>query len=221
MKRLKIIDRKELIDLYLEAEEVKKQKSIPPGYDLLEWDNPNNLDTWLEKYGYKHGVISGFKQWAYVKLNKGDLMNCAIVAGIDIFCRMSQRLGNLENTEEFNRWEPNKKPVPIWYESLSRGCFKEKFAVIMRPACESEIKQGAKYYVEDGSGRMICYLRSILSLNSKSEMTAYLAFDPDESSSFLNEKLNKKFAGGGRGKYTTLEQTLQTIDEEIRIIKLI
>lgn len=202
MKKLKTIDRKELIDLYLKGEAEKKNKLIPQDYDCLNWDNSNDLDTWLKKYCYKFGVISGFKQWAYVKLDKNDLLNCAIVNSI--FSGMSQRLGDLVGTKEFKEWEPNEKRD--WYEPLSRGCFQEKYAVIMRPACESEIKQGAKYYVEDGSGRTICYLKSILRLDSESEMTAYIGFDPDNDSIFLNEKLDKTFAKDKNEKSITFEQ---------------
>lgn len=208
---IETIPRKTLIDFYLNSERIKKNKLIPPVNDSLIWNDPNKLDNWLEKYCYKSGVISGFKQWAYVQISKEDLLNSAIVNSIDIFNGKDQLLGSLKNTKEFYEWKPNKNPFPIWYKPLSDGKFRKEFSIIIRPACNGERKQGAKFYIEDGSGRGICYLRSILKLHKESEMVGFFGFDPDRKSRFLQNELGREFSEKNYNKYSTFEESIKTL----------
>ncbi|MFA5993700.1 MAG: hypothetical protein WC823_01945 [Parcubacteria group bacterium] len=207
MKILKTITRKELINFYLVSDRNKKNKPIPDGIDPLMWDDPNKLDEWLGKFEYKTGVITGFRQWAYVQISKEDFLDSAISDSIPQFKNKGQRLRDLVGTKEFLAWKP-KDSLPIWYDSLSKGVFDEKFAIIVRPACESEKRQGAKFYIEDGSGRSICYLRSILKIGKESKMTGYIGFDPDPMSNFLQEKLDGEFSRENRDKYLKIENIL-------------
>ncbi len=211
MKKIDITeqDRKTLIDSYLQREIEKKNKPIPPRYENLTWDDPDDLDEWLEKYCYKPWVMPGFKSWIHVQISKDDLMNCAIVN--HIFKDKSQRLGYLIADPEFQSWEPYQDPKPIWYEPLSRGEFQEKFAITLRAVCPDEKKWNAKFYIEDGSGRSIYYLRKIVRLNKDSEMTGCIGIDPDPKSNALQEKFNGEFSAKNRVKYATFEALLESV----------
>jgi len=205
MQLRKETNRRELIDFYLNIENDKKDKEIPSDYNSLDWNNANELDCWLLNNGYKRGVISGFKKWAYVKLSKDDILDLAISDSIPQFKNKGQRLRDLMDTKEFMAWKPNKDPLPIWYDSLSKGVFDEKFSIIMRPACESEKRQGTKFYIEDGTGRALCYLRSILKLNKESEMLGFIGYAPDQESIFLQKELDEEFSKENCRNYLTIE----------------
>ena len=187
MERIDEIDRRELIDYYLEGERWRKNVNIPAGRGVLNWEDPNALDDWLKGNNYKHGIITGFKRWVYVRLTKDDLMDCAIVN--TIFPNTSQRLGDHAITPDLQEWEPPEDK--IWYEPLSQGKVDERFAVILRPACKSERDQKAKLYVEDGSGRMTCYFRALMNGNNESQMTGYLGLEPDVKSDFVTNKFSE------------------------------
>lgn len=175
------IDRKEVIDFYLESDNAKKDTTTPSDYDSLDWSNPNTLDEWLRKNGYKPGVLLGYKKYALVKLSKQDLEDTAIVD--HIFPGKSQRLGDLlVGTPEFQDRKPNTQSSETWFDQLSRGKIPENCVLILRPALFSE---KAKYYAEDGSGRTICYLRVIEEKGTDSELCAYLGSEPDQLSAFM------------------------------------
>jgi hypothetical protein len=177
------VDRKNLIDFYLRTDNEKKNKTMPADYGSLNWNDPNALDRWLQQHGYKSGILSGYKRWAHVQLSKDDLMDTAIAN--HIFIGQPQRLGDLVDTESFQKWAPPQKPYRSWYEPLSRGENPKDLEIILRPAVSSE---GSKYYVEDGSGRSICYLRSIHNFRLDSEMCAYIGTEPDPQSIFMQQR---------------------------------
>ncbi len=211
MKYINQIDRKELIKWYLEREEKRKDKPIP-NQDSLNWNNPNNLDEWLKKYCYKSGVISGFKQWAYVHLSKEDLLDSAIVGSINNFKGKGQLMRNLTQAPEFQNWEPDRDVT--WFNDLSKGIFKEEFVIIIRAVCKHEKGQGAKYYIEDRSGRALCYLRHILNSKKESEMYGYIGFNPDPCSNFLQKELGGEFSNNNIDKYKTFEKLQLTINPD-------
>jgi hypothetical protein len=176
------VARKEVIDFYLESDNAKKDTTTPSDYDSLDWSNPNTLDKWLCKNGYKHGVLPGYKKWDLVKLSKQDLKDTAIVSGI--FKDKPQRLGDLVGTPEFRDWKPDRPSSQAWFEPLSRGEIPESCILVLRPALPFSLEK-AKYYVEDGSGRAICYLRAIEEKGTDSELCAYLGTEPDKCSAFM------------------------------------
>lgn len=184
MKRIGIITRRNLLDFYLGIEVIKKNKRIPASYRSLNLDaiNVNDLDEWLELNDYKHGVISGFRSWAHVELDKDDLLDIAVENRI---FRSTRVLKKLAGTSELNDWIPDKNPLPIWYGPLWNGELREDFSIILRAATPGEKREGAKIYVEDGSGRSICYLRTLLRTGASSKMRGYLGFDPDPQSHFF------------------------------------
>ncbi len=180
MNVIKVLSRKEFIEKYLQREE-EKGHDIP---DLsgVKWNDVNYLDSWLASNGYKLGIISGFKQWALVKMKRNDLEKCAVVNSI--FPGSSQNLKNLLNHGILNKWSPDKKTT--WYDHLSSGkSFKEQWAIVLRPALPQE---ESSWYVEDGSGRALCALKFGLE-----EIYAYLGFSPDENSGWLVHHLNGYF----------------------------
>lgn len=211
MEVLNVIDRKSLVNFYLEIEWKKKSRTIPPTYGLLNWNDPNDLDSWLSANHYKQGVISGFKQWAHIRLSKEDLLDCAVVKSKNLFPSGERVLRKLVGTKEFEDWSPpDMNKPPVWFEPLGKGEFREEFTIILRAACPAEKKEGARMYVEDGSGRSICYLRSIMKSNAPSDMVGYIGFDPDCGSRFLSENFGGVFIIN-RSKYLTLENLLAEV----------
>lgn len=215
MESIKYINREKLIEFYIAMDASKKGIPKPLDYDTAIWKNwndPNMLDQWLQDSHYKHGVIPGFRKWAYVQLSNEDLLNCAIVNSIGIFKDLGQYLRNLSKMKEFQEWKPDRKAD--WYNPLSQGNFNEHLSIILRPACGNEKEQGAKLYIEDGSGRAICYLRAILEFDKESEMYGYVGFDPDPDSKFLQTNLCEEFSIKNRYKYEKLEDILALINKK-------
>jgi len=191
MKVLETISRKDLIEIYLRREERDKQKAIPPGRDRLDWDNPNEIDGWLQLYCYKHGVIGGFKEWALVELTKNDVLDCAIVNHIPDLEGCPQRLGTIlsECRPRAMAWQPGSPKA--WYEPLSSGGeFELCWAVILRCATPGEKNCGAKWYVEDGSGRFLCYARRLFCRGEDGKALGYLGYKPDLESDWLSKNLD-------------------------------
>jgi hypothetical protein len=214
MRLLGIVKRKELFDFYLGIEVIKKNKPIPADYSPLDLDaiDVNALDAWLEDHGYKPGVISGFRSWAHVELDKNDLLDIAVKKGI---FKSTRVLRKLVGTPELSDWIPDKNPLPTWYGPLFIGEFRDDFSIILRAATPGEKREGAKLYVEDGSGRSICYFRTLLRTGMPSQMRGYIGFDPDPQSYFFQTLLEGEFAitctNKRGGKYKTFEQLLDTI----------
>jgi hypothetical protein len=102
-------------------------------------------------------------------------------------------LSRLAKSREFTDWIPNREPLPTWYAPLEANQWKEEYALILRPPTPSEMLRGAKLYVEDGSGRSICYYRTLLRTNTESRMRGYLGFAPDPGSRFLATLLEREF----------------------------
>ena len=194
---------------YLWQEE--KKKGIPiPSFEGLDWNDPNALDAWLTVHRYKRGVIAGFQDWALVKLSKEDLLDCAIVD------RSAKNLGSdnrclraiIKCPKFLEYTAPSDK---LWLPLLSQAKFSSESAIIIRPTCQSERRDGAKFYVEDGCGRILIYLQAILHSDSDSELTAYLGFRPDPQSIFIETKLELEFSGTRSKVYSTFESTLDFI----------
>ncbi len=189
MKVLETMSRKDLIDVYLRREERDKQEAIPPGRDRLDWNNPNEIAEWLQAHSYKHGVICGFKEWALVELTKNDLLDCAIVNHILKGC--PQRLGTIfsECRPRAKEWQPDSPKA--WYKPLNSGAeFGLCWAVILRCATPQEKKGGAKWYVEDGSGRLLCYARRLCFRGEDGKALGYLGYKPDLRSDWLSRNLD-------------------------------
>lgn len=211
MKLLTTISRKELIKFYLDGEALKRNKPIPRTLESLNLDDPNTIDCWLEENDYKHGVLSGFAQWAFVELSVDDIGNLAVVNHI---FKSGRVLKNLAGTRELEDWIPNRNPLPLWFGPLWANEWRDEYSIILRPPTPSEWSEGAALYVEDGSGRSICYYRSLLRTGAPSRMRGYIGFDPNPRSMFFRTELEREFAISA-GRYSTLETMLKAIDVKL------
>lgn len=177
------LSRRELIEAYLKYEAPKPKKNLAAPSDIDEWDwnNPNAIDQKLESNRFKYGIISGFKHWQRVTLSQEGLRKCAIVN--HIFPREQQVLSHLVSLSAFWSWRPNRPTE--WYDRLNGGGpFSREWALILRPAVSSE--RPAVWYIEDGGGRAVCFLRRLIRENDQTNVaTGYLGEDPDFSSKFM------------------------------------
>jgi hypothetical protein len=205
MKFLGLASRKEVIDFYIRTDAAKK--STPSLPDWLNLEDANAVDDWFGKNDYKPGAISAFRSWAKVRLSWSDFLEIAVVNGIFVSSRV---LGKLIGTSELKDWKPKKENMQTWHDSLSGGIFKDDFTIILRPATLGEKNEGAKFYVEDGSGRSICYFRAIAATNKPSEMNAYVGFDPDQNSQFLKNNLGWGFIGASAAQYSSFGDVVKT-----------
>ena len=159
------------------------KKHIPPPSNMENWDwnDPNALDQELQNNSFKHGAISGFKQWDLLQLSKADLFQGAIVS--HIFPSEPQKLGLLVSRPVFQQWRPNGNPE--WFAPLDGGQpFPTEWAMILRPAVSSE--NPAEWYIEDGSGRAICFLRRLMRESDCTHCAyGYLGKSPDPKSQFI------------------------------------
>jgi hypothetical protein len=216
MQKLSEIDRKTLILTYIQGEVVKKNKPLPATLDSVDWDDVNAINPWLRAHGYKAGIISGFRRWAYCKLDLEDLLNLAIVG--HIFPDSSQKIGHHVPDNPHDPWDHRdirlsrnyRDPPPPWFEPLSRGEFREEFAIIVRPTVKGERRWGAHLYVEDGGGRTLYYTKGILRHNRPSELTAYIGFDVDTNSQWLQQNFRGELIRNAH-RYTTFEKLLKSM----------
>jgi hypothetical protein len=94
-------------------------------------------------------------------------------------------LNKLIHYPEFQKWKPNRPTE--WYEWLENGKpFPNEWPLILRPAVRSEAL--AKWYIEGGSGRALCFLRRLCN-HPEENGTAkgYLGAEPDFGSDFMQQ----------------------------------
>jgi hypothetical protein len=183
MKKLKIITRADLLEFYLQEDAKKKGKILPPNFvQIIGGSDPNIIDAWLQQNGFKPGAMTSFKKWAYVQLDLENLIDVAIVSSI-FPAATSQNLGDLLQAGFIKSWKPDRNAV--WYDNLKNGSpFTPELAMILRPALPGE---KSKWYVEDGSGRSICHLQRIFVAKEKCSAIAYIGFEPDIQSTWLQK----------------------------------
>ena len=177
------IARREVIEAYVIYDASKKQKAVPTDMAKWPWLDANALDNSLAAQGFKHGILAGFAKWKSIELSRSDLMNCAIVNGI--FPNLPQTLSILTQHEEFQNWRPNR--TTGWFQRFEKGHAEiSDWPLILRPAVKSEAP--AKWYIEDGSGRAICFLRWLLRHpESDAKAWGYLGVDSDKNSIFMQK----------------------------------
>lgn len=203
MKLIKIVERRDLISFYIDSDVAKKKQTILPQdfANINQKDDVNVWDNWLEENHFKPGVISGFKQWAYVELSLDDFINSAVVS--NIFNVGYQNLADLIQSGEIKNWKPDR--CVDWYDYLrGGGKFNDKLAIIMRPALPSE---KSKWYIEDGNGRAICYLQRIFTYREPCKAFAYVGFDVDTNSKWIKQNLCRFFV---KNKYNDVNSILMT-----------
>lgn len=190
MIHMKWLTRKDVITAYVSYDARKKNNPIPKDITNWPWSDPNALDFELSRHEFKPGIIGGYKTWQAVRLSRFELLNCAVVNHMfRDFQSPSEHLPRVLNElirhPVFERWKPNKPTE--WYEWLESGNpFPDDWPLILRPAVRSEAP--AKYYVEDGSGRAVCFLRRLCKHPEESGTAmGYLGIEPDSGSHFMRQ----------------------------------
>ncbi len=183
--------REEVIRFYAKYDRHKKGgRDLPSDIQLWPWDNPEALDRKLRENGLKDGVLSAYRTWQLVELTVTDLLECAIVDSI--FPGEPQAISRLLLRGKLAEWFPIG--APHWWQLIGNGSSLDReSALIARPAVSSEAP--AKWYVEDGSGRVLALLQRILSYG-ETERTAwaYLGREPDDRSAFIKSRPELKEA---------------------------
>ena len=186
---MKCLTRKDLITAYLSYDARKKNNPIPKNIADWPWSDPNALDLELKRHGFKPGVIAGYKTWQEVQLSRECLLDCAVVKNMfhDFQLpseNLPRALNELIHHRVFHQWKPNQPTE--WYEWLESGNpFPDDWPLILRPAKKSEAP--AKYYVEDGSGRAVCFLRRLVNHPKENGVAmGYLGVEPDSESRFMS-----------------------------------
>lgn len=184
------LTRKDVIAAYVDYDARKKNCPLPANLTDWPWDDPNALDSELSRHGFKVGIITGYKTWNVVRLSRLDLLKCAVVN--HMFCELSPRfqrlpraLGELIHYSEFQQWKPNKPTN--WYEWLECGKpFPDDWPLIIRPSVRSEAP--AEWYIEDGSGRAVCFLRRLCNYPEENGTAfGYVGVEPDFKSQFMQQ----------------------------------
>lgn len=190
------LSRRECIEAYLKYEAQKKNLPLPSDINEWDWTSASSIDQKLRSSGFKFGIISGFKYWQRVTLSQEDILKCAIVNCI--FPGESQVLAGLVTLPKFRSWRPDRQTE--WYDRLNGGGpFSREWALILRPAVSSE--RPAVWYIEDGGGRAVCFLRRLIRENDQTNVACgYLGEDPDSSSEFMTRWYSELlFRAEGRG----------------------
>jgi hypothetical protein len=192
---MKYLNRKDVITAYVNYDARKKNNPIPKNLADWPWSDPNALDFELSRCKlFKHGIITGYKTWQEVQLSRLDLLNCAVVN--DMFRdfhspseHLPRVLNKLIHHPVFRQWKPDRPTE--WYEWLESGKpFPDDWPLILRPAVRSEAP--AKWYIEDGSGRAVCFLRRLCNHPEENgTAVGYLGVEPDFGSKFMQQRFRE------------------------------
>ena len=180
---MKAITRRELVELYIRYDARKKNGVVPPDLSEWDWSSADAIDAGLAANGFKSGVIAGYTSWRAVELDRAELSRCAIVSGI--FPTLPRVLGQLPGYAAFDKWKPNHDVE--WFEPLESGAeYPRKWPLILRPSIA--IERPATWYLEDGSGRAICFFRHLVrSGNDLKRAFGYVGATPDLRSTFMRQ----------------------------------
>lgn len=184
MANEELISRRSVIEQYIQYDARKKNIPVPPDMEEWDWSSADDLDRRLKDAHFKKGIIAGYTFWQLIELNRSDLAGCAVKIGI--FPGLPRALGKLVGLPDFEAWKPHRETE--WFERLNRGgdCPKE-WPLILRPAVRSEYP--ANWYVEDGSGRAVCFFSRLMrASNDSSRAYGYLGVTPDGKSTFMRDK---------------------------------
>jgi hypothetical protein len=176
------ISRREVVEFYARYDRGKKGQTEHINFDSWPWNDPVGIDRHLRECKLKVGVLAAYRSWALCQLNLSDILKCAIVN--HIFPGESQVLGEI-SPETISESKPQNNPG--WWFPLSSGSdIDQGFALILRPALNSEYP--AKWYVEDGSGRILALFQRIIRFGEATRTAwAYVGDVPDEQSRFMIE----------------------------------
>lgn len=183
MTFIRTAGRNEVLEAYFARERAKGRRLPDPPFP----DHPDAIDALLGRLVLKPGVIGGYLVWHYVALDVADLGDCAIVeamAAREFPTARTQRLGDIARCAAFRGWRPDRPTT--WEQELALSpdpcTYPDSLALILRPALPHEC--GARWYIEDGSGRAVFWLRRVLAAGGGGAW-AYLGRTADRRSSFM------------------------------------
>ncbi len=187
---IKDLSRKDVISFYVEYDRRKKPAEKDINLTTWLWDDPVELDNVLKANKFKSGVLPAYMLWNLVELDFNDILDCAIVN--HIFPDLPQALNLIQDKGVIEIWRPpnlpNSSEPPEWWVPLSSGSnLPREWALILRPSTLTE--KPAKWYVEDGSGRVLALAQHVLKYGDKTKTAyAYLGVIPDENSPFIKSR---------------------------------
>ena len=182
---MELVTRQTVIENYLHYDSRKKNLPLPENLTEWDWSDPNELDIQLIKHGYKSGILAGYLYWKPVELGRSELSQCAIYAGI-FPPTLPRVLEQLIGCPAFESWKPDRDVE--WFIPLEQGqAYPRDWPLILRPAVKSE--HPATLYLEDGSGRGLCFFRKLVRSNDNSRKAfGYLGVTPDPKSTFMQQR---------------------------------
>lgn len=176
------VAREDVLRFYVGYDRAKKGQLQLLSLDGWDWSSVEALDRELQVNGLKSGVPAAYRTWALVEMSITDLLTCAIVN--HIFPGQPQALGPLVLRGHVGEWSPVGNPA--WWQPISSGTssIPQEWSLLVRPAVRSETP--AKWYVEDGSGRVLALLQRALGKGELARTAyAYVGTEPDQRSSFI------------------------------------
>jgi hypothetical protein len=184
MANEELVTRRAVFEQYVQYDARKKNMAVPGGMNEWDWSSADDLDRRLEAAKFKHGIIAGYTFWKPVELDYRDLSKCAIFNRI--FQSLPRVLGQLAGLPQFETWKPDRRTE--WFERLDElGDYPREWPLILRPTVSIELP--AEWYVEDGSGRAICFFRRLSrSADYTSRAYGYRGVHPDPHSTFMRTK---------------------------------
>lgn len=185
-----MVTRRDVVESYVRYDARKKGGAVPSDISEWDWSHADAIDQNLRLNGFKFGILAGYEMWRPVNFGVSELRDCAIVA--DIFPNLPRVLGQLVNLELFENWKPDRHVE--WLDSLRGDApYPSEWPLILRPSVRSE--RPAKWYLEDGSGRGICFFRRLVRAgDDRSTAFGYLGSQPDSRSTFMRQNFSELLA---------------------------
>jgi hypothetical protein len=187
------IPRRDVIAFYVTYDRAKKPGAVDPPLEEWPWTSCGDLDRALEGNKLKWGCMTAYRTWSLVQLGHEDLLDCAVDRGTAFrsFNVEVQSLRELVRRGLIDGWEPKGAPdnAPSWWQPLRGGAgLPRDAALILRPATVGEAP--AKWYVEDGTGRVLALVQGARNLVRERIVFAYVgeAAATDEQSEWLKTR---------------------------------
>ena len=183
------IERRAVIEAYAKYD-CSKTGRATPAFATWDWSQADAIDKEMSGAHLKTGVPAGYLLWDEIELTMSDLCECAVDIGI--FSGQSRRLGSV-CADELATWTPDRPTT--WCEVIAGGhTFDEAAPMLLRPAVSGE--SPAAWYIEDGSGRAIAFLKNQHIFRPSQPLAiAYLGRKPDPHSSFMQKELRELLWG--------------------------
>jgi hypothetical protein len=179
------IERRAVIEAYAKYD-CPRKGCATPAFATWDWSQADAIDKEMCGAHLKTGVPAGYMLWDEIELTVSDLRECAV--DIRIVSGQSRRLGSV-GAGELATWTPDRPA--IWCKVIAGGhTFDETAPMLLRPAVSGE--SPACWYIEDGSGRAIAFLKNQHTFSpSQTLAIGYLGRKPDPHSSFMQKEFRE------------------------------